>query len=447
MKQDLTKGNILKQLIIFSIPLLIGNLFQQLYNTVDSVIVGNFVGKNALAAVGASGPIINMLVGFFMGLATGASVVISQYFGAKDYRRLHDAVHTSMAMTIVIGIALTIIGSLLSPLMVEWMGTPLEVSDSATLYLQIYFYGVLGLLIYNMGAGILRAIGDSKRPLYFLIFSSIVNIVLDYVFVVYFKMGIAGVAWATLIAQCISAILIMMLLMRSQEAYRIILKDLKLSKEMLHKVVSIGLPSGIQQSIVSFSNAIVQSYVNSFGASAMAANSSWSKIDSFIILPMMSFSLAITTFVGQNLGAKQKERALQGTKTALGLSFCVTAFLSIIVYFNATSLLQIFSSDQEVINYAKMIMNVFIPAYVFLCMVQIYAGTLRGAGVANPPMLIMIFCYVIVRQIYLAIAVPITHNFTFVMAGFPATWALCALLLWLYYHRITWLNNVKIIQD
>ena len=170
MKQDLTKGNILKQLIIFSIPLLIGNLFQQLYNTVDSVIVGNFVGKNALAAVGASGPIINMLVGFFMGLATGASVVISQYFGAKDYRRLHDAVHTSMAMTIVIGIALTIIGSLLSPLMVEWMGTPLEVSDSATLYLQIYFYGVLGLLIYNMGAGILRAIGDSKRPLYFLIF-------------------------------------------------------------------------------------------------------------------------------------------------------------------------------------------------------------------------------------------------------------------------------------
>ena len=262
MKQDLTKGNILKQLIIFSIPLLIGNLFQQLYNTVDSVIVGNFVGKNALAAVGASGPIINMLVGFFMGLATGASVVISQYFGAKDHRRLHDAVHTSMAMTIVIGITLTIIGSFLSPLMVEWMGTPLEVSDSATLYLQIYFYGVLGLLIYNMGAGILRAIGDSKRPLYFLIFSSIVNIVLDYVFVVYFKMGIAGVAWATLIAQCISAILIMMLLMRSQEAYRIILKDLKLSKEMLHKVVSIGLPSGIQQSIVSFSNAIVQSYVN-----------------------------------------------------------------------------------------------------------------------------------------------------------------------------------------
>lgn len=447
MKQDLTNGNILKQIIIFSIPLLIGNLFQQLYNTVDSVIVGNFVGKEALAAVGASGPIINMLVGFFMGLATGASVVISQYYGAKDNRRLHDAVHTSMALTIVMGIILTIVGSLLSPLMVEWMGTPSDVFDSATLYLKIYFYGVLGLLVYNMGSGILRAIGDAKRPLYFLIFSSLMNIVLDYTFVVYFKMGIAGVAWATLISQCVSAIMVLILLSRSQEAYRIIFKDLKLSKDMLHKVISIGLPSGIQQSIVSFSNVIVQSYINSFGASAMAANSSWTKIDSFIILPMMSFSLAVTTFVGQNLGARQKERALQGTKTALWLSFSVTAFLSVLVYFNATSLIQIFSNDPEVIAYAKVMMNIFIPAYVFLCMVQIYAGTLRGAGVANPPMLIMIFCYVIVRQIYLAIAVPLTHNFGFVMAGFPVTWALCALLLWLYYRRKTWLNNVKIIDD
>lgn len=447
MKQDLTKGNILKQLLIFSIPLLIGNLFQQLYNTVDSVIVGNFVGKNALAAVGASGPIINMMVGFFMGLATGASVVISQYYGAKDERRLHDAVHTSMALTIIVGLLLTIVGSVLSPLMIEWMGTPPEVADNATAYLQIYFYGILGLLIYNMGSGILRAIGDSKNPLYFLIFSSLINIVLDYTFVVYLHMGIAGVAWATLIAQCVSALLVLLMLVRSQETYRIILKDLKISKEMFRRVVAIGLPSGIQQSIVSFSNVIVQSYVNSFGASAMAANSSWTKIDSFIILPMMSFSLAITTFVGQNLGAKQKERALQGTRTALGLSFSVTAVLSIIVYFNATSLLQIFTNDSEVIEYAKMMMNVFVPSYVFLCMVQVFAGTLRGAGVANPPMFIMIFSYVIVRQIYLAIIVPLTHNFIYVMAGFPVTWALCALLLWLYYRRKTWLNNVKIVQD
>lgn len=447
MKQDFTKGNILKQLVIFSIPLLIGNLFQQLYNTVDSIIVGNFVGKNALAAVGASGPIINMLVGFFMGLATGASVVISQYFGAKDQKRLHDAVHTSMAMTFVVGIALTIIGSILSPVMVELIGTPAEVFDSATLYLKIYFWGVLGLLVYNMGSGILRAVGDSKRPLYFLIFSSIVNIILDYTFVVFFKMGIAGVAWATLIAQAVSAILVIVLLVRSKESYRIILKDLKITGEMLRKIISIGLPSGIQQSIVSFSNAIVQSYVNSFGASAMAANSAWTKIDSFVMLPMMSFSLAATTFVGQNLGAGNKERTLKGSKTALFLSIGVTACLSVIVFFNGTTLLQVFSKDTEVIEYGRRLMNIFIPGYVFLCMVQVFAGTLRGAGVANPPMIIMIFCYVVVRQIYLAIAVPLTHNFTFVMLGFPVTWGLCALILWLYYRRKTWLNHVKIVQS
>ena len=344
MKENsMTSGNILKQLIWFSIPLLLGNLFQQLYNTVDSVIVGNFVGKSALAAVGASAPIINMLVGFFMGLATGASVVISQYYGAKDEKRLHDAVHTSMALTIVVGIVMTVIGSVLSPLMVSLIGTPQDVFDNATLYLQIYFYGVLGLMVYNMGSGILRAVGDAKRPLYFLILSSVINIVLDYVFVVYFGMGIAGVAWATLIAQCTSAILVMILLVRTKEPYRINLKDLKMNKEMLKKVVAIGLPSGIQQSIVSFSNVIVQSYINGFGSGAMAGNSAWTKIDSFIMLPMQSFGLAATTFTGQNLGAKQPERAQKGARTALWLSISVTIFLSILVFLNGTTLLNIFS--------------------------------------------------------------------------------------------------------
>lgn len=444
MKQDLTKGNILKQIVLFAIPLLIGNLFQQLYNTVDSIIVGNYVGKNALAAVGASGPIINMMVGFFMGLSTGASVVISQYFGARDEKRLHDAVHTAMMMTFVFGIILTIIGSLLSRVLVNLIGTPPEVFDSATLYLKIYFYGLLGLLVYNMGSGILRAIGDSKRPLYFLMFSSIVNIVLDYTFVVYFNMGIAGVAWATLIAQLVSAILVFILLIRCKDNYRIIIKDLKIHPDLLKKIIAIGLPSGIQQSIVSFSNVIVQSYINSFGASAMAANSAWSKIDSFIILPMMSFSLATTTFVGQNLGAKQQERALKGTKTALFLSIGVTALLSVVVFFNGNLLFEIFSKDAEVIQYGKVLMNVFIPGYVFLCMVQVYAGTLRGAGVANPPMVVMIFCYVIVRQIYLAISVPLTHNFAFVMFGFPVTWALCALLLGWYYYQKKWLKHAHL---
>lgn len=447
MKENsMTSGNILKQLVLFSLPLLLGNLFQQLYNTVDSVIVGNFVGKSALAAVGASAPIINMLVGFFMGLATGASVVISQYYGAKDEKRLHDAVHTSMALTIVVGIAMTIIGTILSPLLVSLIGTPQDVFDNATLYLHIYFYGVLGLMVYNMGSGILRAVGDAKRPLYFLILSSIINIVLDYVFVVYVNMGIAGVAWATLIAQCTSAILVLLLLIRTKEPYRIVLKDLKMDKEMLKKVVSIGLPSGIQQSIVSFSNVIVQSYINGFGSGAMAGNSAWTKIDSFIMLPMQSFGLAATTFTGQNLGAKKTDRALKGARTALWLSIAVTISLSILVFFNGTTLLNVFSSDEEVHYYGTMLMNTYVPSYVFLCMVQIFAGVLRGAGDATPPMVTMIVCYVVIRQIYLAIISHFAHNFILTMMGFPLTWTLCAFCLYLHYRKKTWLNHSKIVE-
>lgn len=447
MKENsMTSGNILKQLVLFSLPLLLGNLFQQLYNTVDSVIVGNFVGKNALAAVGASAPIINMLVGFFMGLATGASVVISQYYGAKDEKRLHDAVHTSMALTIVVGVAMTIIGTILSPLLVSLIGTPQDVFDNATLYLHIYFYGVLGLMVYNMGSGILRAVGDAKRPLYFLILSSIINIVLDYVFVVYVNMGIAGVAWATLIAQCTSAILVLLLLIRTKEPYRIVLKDLKMDKEMLKKVVSIGLPSGIQQSIVSFSNVIVQSYINGFGSGAMAGNSAWTKIDSFIMLPMQSFGLAATTFTGQNLGAKKTDRALKGARTALWLSIAVTISLSILVFFNGTTLLNVFSSDEEVHYYGTMLMNTYVPSYVFLCMVQIFAGVLRGAGDATPPMVTMIVCYVVIRQIYLAIISHFAHNFILTMMGFPLTWTLCAFCLYLHYRKKTWLNHSKIVE-
>lgn len=447
MKENsMTSGNILKQLVLFSLPLLLGNLFQQLYNTVDSVIVGNFVGKSALAAVGASAPIINMLVGFFMGLATGASVVISQYYGAKDEKRLHDAVHTSMALTIVVGIAMTIIGTILSPLLVSLIGTPQDVFDNATLYLHIYFYGVLGLMVYNMGSGILRAVGDAKRPLYFLILSSIINIVLDYVFVVYVNMGIAGVAWATLIAQCTSAILVLLLLMRTKEPYRIVLKDLKMDKEMLKKVVSIGLPSGIQQSIVSFSNVIVQSYINGFGSGAMAGNSAWTKIDSFIMLPMQSFGLAATTFTGQNLGAKKTDRALKGARTALWLSIAVTISLSILVFFNGTTLLNVFSSDEEVHYYGTMLMNTYVPSYVFLCMVQIFAGVLRGAGDATPPMVTMIVCYVVIRQIYLAIISHFAHSFILTMMGFPLTWTLCAFCLYLHYRKKTWLNHSKIVE-
>ena len=306
---DMTEGVIWKQLVAFALPLLIGNLFQQLYNTVDSIVVGNFVSTQALAAVGSVTPIINMLIGFFSGLATGAGVVISQYFGAHNGSMVHKSVHTTILMTIVLGVIFTFVGIGLAPVMLRFMSTPDDVMGSSSEYLRIYFGGVIGLMLYNIASGILRAVGDSKRPLYFLIVSSVVNVVLDLVFVIVFKMGVAGVAWATILAQFISAGLALYSLARSDGDYRFVIRDLRMDWMVLKKVVRIGLPAGLQMAITSFSNVFVQSYINAFGSSCMAGWTSYSKIDQFVLLPMQSLSLSATTFVGQNLGAGKLARA------------------------------------------------------------------------------------------------------------------------------------------
>lgn len=442
---SMTRGSIWKSIVYFSIPLLIGNLFQQLYNTVDSIVVGNYVGKEALAAVGSTTVIINMLVGFFMGLSTGASVVISQYYGANDEKRLHDAVHTSIMMTVFLGIVMTFLGIILSPTLLRFMKTPDDVMPNSSLYLKIYFAGILGLMIYNMGSAILRAIGDSKRPLYFLIFSSIVNTILDLIFVIVFKMGVAGVAFATLTAQALSAVLVIWILIRSKEAYRIIPKDLKLHKDMLLKMVKIGFPAGLQQSITAFSNIFVQGYVNVFGSSAMAGWSSYVKIDQFVLLPVQSIALASTTFVGQNLGAKQLDRAKKGTKTSVFISIGVTVFLSVLLNIFGVYLLRIFSQDQEVIEYGTIFLRIFSPFYFTICFNQIYAGALRGAGDSNAPMVIMLFSFVVFRQISLFIGTKIFTSIHFVAFSYPMGWMVCSILLAIYYYHGAWmkkLNNV-----
>ncbi len=444
---SMTKGTIWKAIVYFSIPLLIGNVFQQLYNTVDSIVVGNYVGKEALAAVGSCTVIINMLVGFFMGLSTGASVVISQYYGANEHKKLHDAVHTSIVMTLLLGIIMTFVGILLSPTLLNFMKTPSDVMPSSSLYLRIYFGGILGLMVYNMGSAILRAIGDSKRPLYFLIFSSIVNTVLDLVFVIVFDMGVAGVAWATLIAQVLSAILVIIVLVRSKEAYRIILKDLCLNKEMFMKMLKIGLPAGLQQSITAFSNIFVQGYINVFGSSAMAGWSSYIKIDQFVILPVQSIALASTTFVGQNLGAKDVKRAKQGTKTSLGISLAVTIFLSILLNIFGNQILSIFSQDPEVLKYGNVFLRIFSPFYFALCFNQIYAGALRGAGDSNAPMVIMLFCFVVFRQLTLFIGTKFFSSLNFVAFSYPLGWMLCSILLVLYYYKGNWQKKLDSVVD
>ena len=441
---DMTQGTIWKQLIYFAFPLLIGNLFQQLYNTVDSVVVGNFVSTEALAAVGSVTPIINMLVGFFSGLATGAGVVISQFFGAKNGQMLHKAVHTTLLMTVGLGVIFTFIGIFMTPLMLNLMSTPADVFDGAALYLRIYFGGVLGLMLYNMVSGILRAVGDSKRPLYFLILSSLLNVVLDLAFVLIFHWGIAGVAIATIIAQFISAFLLLVVLARSDEDYKLVLRDLKMDTEILKRIVRIGLPAGLQMAVTSFSNVFVQSYINRFGSACMAGWTSYSKIDQFVLLPMQSLSLSATTFVGQNLGAGNLSRAKKGTRVSMAISVAITAVLTVLLIAFSSQLLMLFNQDENVLYYGNIFIRYLAPFYVICCINQIFAGSLRGAGDATGPMIIMLLSFVVFRQIYLFVGSQFFDSIIFVGLGYPAGWLVFSVFMAIHYFRGRWEKDYQI---
>ena len=441
---DLIHGHIAKSIFWFSVPLLIGNLFQQLYNTVDAYVVGNFVSKEALAAVGASSPIINMLIGFFMGLATGAGVIIAQYFGAGDNGRLKKAVHSSAALTLVMSLLLTVIGIIGTNPMLHAIGIPADVFHDSSTYLMIYFAGISFNLIYNMGSGILRAMGDSKRPLYFLIIACIVNIILDFLFVKYLHMGVAGAGYATLIAQAISAILVVIVLIRSEGPHQLFWKQIRFHFPILKKIIMVGLPTGIQQSIVSLSNVIVQSYVNAFGSSVVAGYSATIRIDGFVNLPLQSFNMAVTTFVGQNIGAKQYERVKKGSRIALWMTMAVIATMAISLFFFGESFIAIFNSEPDVIQAGRTMQLAFVPFYIMLPVVQIYNGVLRGAGKSSVPMYIMVFNFVILRQIYLAIVTQMTSDVYFVFMGWPVTWVTCAIMFIIYYHKVNWLNKQSV---
>ena len=437
----MTEGPIWKNILLFALPLLLGNLFQQLYNAVDSIVVGNYIGSNALASVGSSAPLINLLVGFFSGLATGAGVVISRCFGARNKDGVSRAVHTSMALAFVCGVLLSIVGIVLSPRLLAWMGTPEEVMASSVLYLRIYFMGLLAVLIYNMGSGILRAIGDSKTPLYFLIVSSVLNIILDVVFVTQFKMGIAGVGWATLIAQAVSAVLTLLWLMRVQGDHRLYLHKLRLHGDVLLQVAKIGLPGGMQNAAISFSNLMMQSSINSFGAVAMAGCGSYTKIDGFAILPLMSFSMALTTFTGQNIGAGKIDRVRRAAKTGtlltLTSTFCISAFLLLF----AEQVISIFNSEPEVVYYGVAMMRVLVPGYFFLGITHTLTGIVRGAGATTGPMIIMIFCWCFLRMAWVLGSLAAAHIIQFVFLGYTLTWGISSLLMFFYYKKGDWLRR------
>lgn len=435
---DMTEGSIMRHLINFAVPLLIGNIFQILYNTVDSIIVGNFVGKQALAAVGTVSPIINTLIGFFMGLAAGSSVIVSQYYGARDDKSVHEAVQTTVVMTIVLCAVFTLLGVLIVPYMLRLMATPSDVFAGAARYLRIYFCGVSGLMVYNMGAGILRAVGDSRRPLFFLIFSALINTVLDLVFVLSFGWGIAGVAVATVISQCLSAVLVLAVLTRTTASYSIYWGQLKLNPKMLRRIWAVGLPSALQQAVTSFSNVFVQSYVNRFGSACMAGWASYGKIDQFVLLPMQSLSLSTTTFVGQNIGAGYVDRAKRGTGRAVVIALISTAVLAVPLRLFAGPLISLFNTDPEVIRYGTLFVRMISPFYGVCVICQIYGGTLRGAGDARAPMIIMLASFVVFRQIYLFVTSKLIGTLLPVVFGYPVGWVVCAVVICIYYKQGGW---------
>lgn len=435
----MTEGVIWKQLIFFSIPLLIGNIFQQLYNTVDSIVVGNYIGSEALAAVGSSNSLINLIIGMFMGIATGAGVIISQYYGARSKEKLHWAVHTCMALSMIGGVFLIFLGVILSPIILRLMGTPAEVMSNSTVYLRIFFCGSLFNLVYNMGAGVLRAVGDSKRPLYYLCVSSVVNIVLDLTFVVVFHMGIAGVGYATIIAQAVSAWLTLRALVKTEDIYKVVLKSIKIDVRMLKRILKIGIPSGIQQSIISLSNVIVQANVNSFGAAAMAGFGAYSKIDGFVMLPLQSFCMAATTFTGQNIGARKTDRVKKGIFQGIVISLIYTVILSVALYFNVDTILGIFSKDASVINYGHVTMYILLPFYSTLAFHQILMGSFRGAGKTMVSMLIGVGNMCILRMIYINWFVPYFPSYEAVMWCYPITWVTTMLMDMLYGWKAKWL--------
>lgn len=434
---DMTQGNIFRHLLLFALPLLAGNLFQQLYNMVDTWVVGNYASNEAFSAVGSVTPIINMMIGGFTGLASGAGVVISQYYGAKRYDKVQEAVHTSILLTVILSVVFTFVGMGITPAMLRFMKTPEEVFPQAVAYLTIYFAGMAGLMFYNMCAGILRAVGDSRRPFYYLIVTAVLNTVLDLVFVIRFHLGVEGVAYATILAQGISALLTLGTLMRTSACVRVDLRRLRLHQTLLTQIVRVGIPAAFQLAVTAFSNVFVQSYINQFGADCMGGWTAYIKLDHLIFLPMQSIGLATTTFVGQNLGYKQPERAKKGMRTSMAMAMVVTVFICATIILVAPAAVAFFNSKPEVVSYGTLFLRRLTPFYVLCCVNQICAAALRGSGNSRVPMFVMLGSFVVFRQCYLYIVSHFISNTILPLAmSYPAGWLVCSLTMWVYYRKV-----------
>lgn len=444
ISNQITEGVIWKQLLFFFFPILFGTFFQQLYNTTDAVIVGKFVGKEALAAVGGStATLINLLIGFFTGLSSGATVIISQYYGAGKEEDVKNTVHTAMALSIAGGAVIMVLGFLFSGAALRAMNTPDEIFSLSVVYMRIYFIGVIPSLIYNMGSGILRAVGDSKRPLYFLILSCIANIILDVLFVTILKMGVAGVAVATTLSQVISALMVIAALMRTEDSYRLFLKEIRFSPILLHNIIRIGLPAGIQSTMYSVSNLIIQSSVNSFGTDTIAAWTAYGKVDGIFWMIMGAYGVSITTFAGQNFGAGKYDRIRKSVRICLGMAAFTSLLLSVTVITGGRIFFHMFTDDPDVVAIGLRMMRVISPSYVTYICIEILGGTTRGCGDAVPPMLLTGIGICVLRVVWVLAVVPLRPEVETLAFSYPLTWAATSVLFIIYYLRGNWLKRCR----
>lgn len=447
MVKDLTRGNPRTELIKFSLPLLGSILFQQLYNIADSLVAGKFIGDEALAAVGNAYEITLVYLAFAFGCNIGCSVILAQMFGAKQFRDLKTAVSTTYLASGALCALLMLLGFTLSPSLMQLIRTPADILEDSQLYLNIYTGGLFFLFYYNISTGIFSALGDSRTPFVFLVASSLTNIAMDIWFVAGLHMGVAGVAWATIIAQAVSAVLVLAVLMRTDSCVRVELRRLRVHWDMLKKIVRVGIPAALQMAVTAFSNVFVQSYINHFGADCMSGWTAYTKIDQLMFLPMQSLALSATTFVGQNLGAGDTPRAQQGVRRALGISLAVTAVLMVPVLVFAPQLTAFFNRKAEVVAYGTLLLRYISPFYLLCCINQIYSGALRGAGNSQVPMVIMLGSFVVFRQIYLYIVSHFITNTLLPLAmGYPAGWLVCSAATLLYYRRAA-LGRQRLVED
>ncbi|MBQ3729182.1 MAG: MATE family efflux transporter [Spirochaetales bacterium] len=440
---DFTEGSLGRKIIKFSLPLFLGNLFQQLYNAADSLIVGNTLGPQALASVSSSGSLIFMMVGFFNGLAIGAGVVISKYFGARDQERMQKAIHTDLAFGLVAGLFLTVFGVLMTPYILAWMRTPQDIIEGSITYFRIYSFGILFCVMYNITMGIMNATGDSTHPLIYRLISSVTNIILDLFFIKVLHWGVGGAAAATTIGQALSFILCMIRLVRTDDVYKVYIRNIRFDVPLLKEIIRYGLPSGIQNSVIAIANVFVQSNYNTFSSVAVAGCGSYAKIEGFAFIPINAFVAALTTCISQNLGAGNHDRARRGARFGILVCMALAETIGLLEFIFAKHLIALFNSDPEVIAFGVRQIHVESLFYFLLALSHSIAGVMRGAGKAKVPMFVMLGVWCIFRVLYITMAMSISHTIELVFAAYPITWSISSVIFLIYLLRSNWVHGLE----